>query len=55
MKKSYITPVAEKITFHYTQQVVASGCYWKNNGFWSYSTSACRDSYVEGTSTQVPA
>ncbi|MBU5681123.1 hypothetical protein [Blautia sp. MSJ-9] len=31
MKKTYETPVAEKVCFNYKEQVVASGssaCYW---------------------------
>jgi len=31
MKKKYDTPVAEKVSFNYKEQVVASGsgdCYW---------------------------
>ena len=35
MKKNYETPVAEKVTFQYEEQVVASpGCsgVWKNEG-----------------------
>ena len=28
MKKTYETPVAEKVCFDYQEQVVASGCYW---------------------------
>ncbi len=31
MKKTYDTPVAEKVSFNYKEQVVASGkdCYWE--------------------------
>ena len=33
MKKTYDTPVAEKVSFNYKEQVVASGndCYWVGN------------------------
>ncbi len=58
MKKMYFTPSVEKISFNYSNQVVASGannCYWKNDGYWSHGTSSCHDDYVEGTATQVPA
>ncbi len=59
MKKTYITPSVEKIAFNYSRQVVASNaessCYWKNNGFWSYGSPTCHETYVEGSATQVPA
>ena len=60
MKKTYTTPIAQKIEFCYNNQVVASStatdnCYWKNDGFWSHATSTCKETYHEGTATQVPA
>ncbi len=55
MKKTYTTPTAEKIEFNYTQQVVASGCWYKNNSYWTHGDPTCNSNYHQGTSTQVPA
>ncbi len=32
MKKVYETPLVEKVDFDYKNQVVASGCYYRNIG-----------------------
>lgn len=54
MKKTYSAPVAEKISFAYREQVVASNsCYWEGGDHWAYATESCKDQLVEGTPTQV--
>lgn len=47
MKKEYTTPVAEKITFHYKEQVTASNaCVWV--GHTTHSFPGCTDSHTGG-------
>ena len=45
MKKKYDTPVAEKVSFNYKEQVVASGseCYWVGNTV--YGSQRCTDTH----------
>lgn len=45
MKKKYDTPVAEKVSFNYKEQVVASGdCYWVGHTVRAFQ--GCTDSHV---------
>lgn len=46
MKKTYDTPVAEKVSFNYKEQVVASGndCYWAGNTTHAYM--GCKDNHT---------
>ena len=46
MKKKYDTPVAEKVSFNYKEQVVASGtdCYWVGQTVRAFQ--GCTDSHV---------
>ena len=45
MKKEYTTPVAEKITFHYKEQVTASNdCYWVGQTTRSYPN--CQETHT---------
>ena len=53
--RSYVKPVAEKIEFFFGDVMTASGCYWKNDGFWSHASQGCAEDYVEGTGSSVPA
>ena len=45
MKKKYDPPVAEKVSFNYKEQVVASGtdCYWSGQTVRSFQR--CTDSH----------
>lgn len=44
MKKKYDTPVAEKVSFNYKEQVVASReCYWVGNTV--YGSQRCTDTH----------
>ena|GEM_PF-4366280 len=44
MKKKYDTPVAEKVSFNYKEQVVASGCYWAGQTVRAFQ--GCTESHV---------
>ena len=49
MKKEYGTPTAEKVTFDYSEVVVASGstCYWEQTD--RHSGEGCNTSPVESS------
>ena len=56
MKKSYITPDAEKIEFAYRGQVVAStspaggsSCWWASGDTYSHAYDGCNENRVPGT------
>lgn len=46
MKKKYDTPVAEKVSFNYKEQVVASGtdCYWAGQTTRKYP--GCKETHI---------
>lgn len=48
MKKTYDTPVAEKVSFNYKEQVVASGndCYWVGHTTRAYQ--GCTEQHTGG-------
>jgi hypothetical protein len=54
MKRNYVSPTAEKVTFNYSEQVVASGskCGVDFSGYMDSSGSGCTCGYQEATNRE---